>query len=296
MSKNQFERLYQPIHDDLTAIRANIAHILKDSHADLDEIQHHMFVRWGKMLRPALVLFSGLAASSVAPQTDHSQGPIRSDDDAGDSTTRDHLRRLAEVMELLHTASLIHDDVLDGDGERRSLPTLNARFSDRIAVLAGDVLFSKAFGILARNFPPEISAPITDVTSAMCGGEIFAALRSDRRLTLDEYYELISMKTARFTSVCCLTGALCVGNTDTSSALARYGMEFGLAYQIVDDYVDGDSSFIKGLDVSVADVHASRAKEALQDLPSTPEMSRLADFVDTILDAVRAGAATENVS
>jgi len=269
------EALYEPIADDLEAVRNLIRETVREHHLPLDDIDGHIFQRWGKMLRPALVLFSGRAAGQVLNH------------DA--ELDRERLRTLATAIELLHNASLIHDDVLDRDDRRRSQPTLNALYGDRIAVLAGDVLFSKAFGILARSFEPAITTPITDVTAAMCNGEILIALNGKGDLSLDDYYGLIDMKTARLAGVSCYTGALLSGDTGLADTFYRFGREFGRAYQIVDDFIDGDWGRIPGLTRELATKHVDRAREQLRSLPDSADLSRLEQFLDVVLAEVEAG-------
>jgi octaprenyl-diphosphate synthase len=276
-------KLYAPIRDELEGLQSSIAATLHENRAELDEIDRYVFRRPGKMLRPALVLLAGMAARGDA-------GRAESIADLLPEADIEKLRNLALTMELLHSASLIHDDVLDRATERRNAPSANARYTDRIAVLAGDVLFSKAFGVLARHFGPEVTTPITDVTAGMCNGEIFAALLEDRKITLDEYYELIRMKTASFTAVCCYTAALSLGHPTAAAQLHSFGMEFGLAYQIVDDHHDGDDRLVEGFDIDLATVHALRAHEALRNLPPSQHVDRLSSFIDTVVAQVGGGS------
>jgi octaprenyl-diphosphate synthase len=270
------ESLYAPIADDLTAVQKLIQETLRENYLSLDDINGHIFQQWGKMLRPALVLFSGRAAA-------HAVGI-----DADADTER--LRTLAAVIELLHNSSLVHDDVLDQDELRRSLPSLNALYGDKIAVLAGDVLFSKAFGILARSFEPAITTPITDVTAAMCNAEILVALNGKDNLSLDDYYRIIDMKTARFTGVCCYTAALLSGDEHVAERFHTFGLEFGRAYQIVDDTIDGDWEQIPGRSRDLATEHVENAREQLRSLPGSPDLTRLTSFLDVVIAKVEAGA------
>ncbi len=171
----------------------------------------------GKRLRPLLVILCGGC------------GPDR-------GTVLD----VAVAAELIHTASLIHDDILDGADIRRGVPTINAVWGNHAAVLAGDFLFATAFGLLAGEQTRGAMAMMTEAVRAMCEGEmeetesLFQA-----SLTEEEYLAHIEKKTASLLAACCGAGALAGGaSPETAAALAAFGRNLGLAYQIVDDLLD----------------------------------------------------------
>ena len=147
---------------------------------------------------------------------------------------------LATALELIHTASLVHDDILDGAKKRRGAETLNKKFGAQIAVLVGDYLFAKAFQLVAENnYGDEVSLILSKLVKNLCIGEI----TQDRALfkipTLGEYYNRINLKTAFFLSTCCRLGGLIseLKNSEVEN-LANYGTSLGLAFQIVDDLLD----------------------------------------------------------
>ena len=147
---------------------------------------------------------------------------------------------LATALELIHTASLVHDDILDGAKKRRGVETLNSKYNSQIAVLVGDYLFAKAFQLVAENnYGDEVSLILSKLIKNLCIGEI----TQDRALfqipTLGEYYNRINLKTAFFLSTCCRLGGL-ISELENSEVenLANYGTSLGLAFQIVDDLLD----------------------------------------------------------
>ena len=176
-------------------------------------------LKGGKRLRPILFLISSRA---------------------GGSSAYEKLLPLAAAIELIHTASLVHDDILDASKVRRGVSTANAKYGAQIAVLIGDYLFAKAFQFVAEGkFGDEVAEILSKLVKNLCIGEI----KQDRSLfmvpTLAEYYERITLKTAIFLSSCCRLGALTAGlDRSMVEALSSYGMSLGLAFQITDDMLD----------------------------------------------------------
>ena len=147
---------------------------------------------------------------------------------------------LATALELIHTASLVHDDILDGAKKRRGVETINSKYGAQISVLVGDYLFAKAFQLVAKNnYGDEVAAVLSELVKNLCVGEIM----QDRSLfvvpTLSEYYTRINLKTAVFLSSCCRLGGIISGMDEKEiDGLAFYGNSLGLAFQIVDDILD----------------------------------------------------------
>ena len=173
----------------------------------------------GKRLRPMLFL---LCANSVKDLPQEKTMP------------------LATALELIHTASLVHDDIIDSSKKRRGVETANSKYGAQIAVLVGDYLFAKAFQLVAENnYGAEVSTVLSKLVKNLCVGEI----RQDRSLyevpTLAEYYTRINLKTAIFLSSCCRLGAI-VSEMDKGEVenLTAYGTNLGLAFQIIDDLLD----------------------------------------------------------
>lgn len=173
----------------------------------------------GKRLRPMLFLLCANSTKDLPPQK---------------------TMPLAVTLELIHTASLVHDDIIDTSKKRRGVETANSKYGAQIAVLVGDYLFAKAFQLVAENdYGAEVSTILSKLVKNLCVGEIM----QDRSLyevpTLAEYYTRINLKTAIFLSSCCRLGAI-VAEMDSREVenLTAYGTNVGLAFQIIDDLLD----------------------------------------------------------
>jgi octaprenyl-diphosphate synthase len=178
----------------------------------------------GKRLRPALALLAGGATGNICSS---------------------HFD-LAVIVELIHAATLVHDDILDGADKRRGQPTVNAKWGNAISVLLGDCLFAHALK-LSTGFPNgEISRRIAHAASDVCSGEIIQTQRRfDLKLSVPDYYKIIEMKTAALFAAACELGALInEASPEVISALRTFGLRLGTAYQIYDDVMDlaGDES------------------------------------------------------
>lgn len=172
----------------------------------------------GKQLRPVLVALSATAAGGLTPS--HTTG--------------------AAIVELVHLATLVHDDVIDEAGIRRQRPTVAARFGNQTAVLLGDCLFAHALR-LAAGFPsPEVCRIVATATKAVCSGEILQTLRKGTlEQPFEDYFRIIELKTAELFALACELGAL-LGSAQPGprAALRRFGLAFGTAYQVFDDCLD----------------------------------------------------------
>ncbi len=178
----------------------------------------------GKRLRPALALLAGGATGQI--------GPGHFD--------------LAVIVELIHAATLVHDDILDGADKRRGQPTVNAKWGNAISVLLGDCLFAHALKLSTSFQNGEVGRRIAHAASDVCSGEIIQTQRRfDLKLSVPDYYKIIEMKTAALFAAACELGAFINEATpEVISALRTFGMRLGTAYQIYDDVLDlaGDES------------------------------------------------------
>src|SRR5919204_19414 len=149
------------------------------------------------------------------------------------------LRNLAESLELVHTASLVHDDIIDASLLRRNQATVNARWGDEVAVITGDYLFAKAYALAAVLPKPEVIALVAQTVFALCDGELAEITGEPRVPTEREYIERIELKTASLYAACC-QGAAMLADADPEivAALGGFGTNFGLAFQIADDVLD----------------------------------------------------------
>jgi len=172
----------------------------------------------GKRLRPALALLAGGATGNICPS---------------------HFD-LAVILELIHAATLVHDDILDGADKRRGQPTANAKWGNAISVLLGDCLFAHALKLSTSFQNGEVSRRIAHAASEVCSGEIIQTQRRfDLKLSVPDYYKIIEMKTAALFAAACELGALLnEAAPEVIDALRIYGLRLGTAYQIYDDVLD----------------------------------------------------------
>lgn len=147
---------------------------------------------------------------------------------------------LATALELIHTASLVHDDIIDTSKKRRGVETANSKYGAQIAVLVGDYLFAKAFQLVAENdYGAQVSMILAKLVKNLCVGEIMQDRSLFKVPTLDEYYTRINLKTAVFLSSCCRLGGVVSEMTEREvEKLTAYGSGLGLAFQIIDDLLD----------------------------------------------------------
>lgn len=193
----------------------------------LSQVSAYFLGTGGKRLRPALVL---LCAQS---------GPCGR---AG----ADRAMPLAVACEILHTATLVHDDLVDGSSLRRGRPTIGARWGERVAVLYGDYLFSRALTIVSELGRNDISARFGKVIERTCEAEIRQVLSAyDLNSTEDAYFNTIRSKSAMLIAECCRSGALVGGApAEVAARLYQYGEDVGIAFQIADDILDLTSSMV----------------------------------------------------
>ena len=179
-------------------------------------VQHLRHYR-GKRLRPALVLLVGHACGTV---------------------TRAH-HVLGAVVEMVHTATLVHDDVLDEADTRRHLPTVNAAWGSKTSLLLGDMLFSAAFR-LCSTVDARACEWVGDATNRVCAGELHQVLRAgDLTLSEADYFEIVGGKTGALTECCTRLGAhYAAAGPEVVERLAEYGRHLGIAFQIADDILD----------------------------------------------------------
>lgn len=213
-------RLYGPILDRLPRVEQRLQAELQSRFESLAPLLRHGMQLGGKRLRPALVLLSGAAVD-----------PGRVGDE--------HVL-LGVVLELVHTATLIHDDVLDAADRRRHFPTIHSLWGDHAAILLGDYLFSQAFRLSATLGSTQACEWIGEAARKVCEGELRQVLARDA-IDLDEstYLEMIRGKTAELCGVACRLGSRFAGAAPkTAIRLQDYGESLGVAFQIADDYLD----------------------------------------------------------
>jgi octaprenyl-diphosphate synthase len=213
-----WKHLYAPIATELAAAEKLLCDELSSEDPFVDQLVKHAFRLGGKRLRPALVLLAAKATGKV---------------------TRDHIV-LAAVVEIIHTATLIHDDVLDEASLRRHRETINARNDNEASVLVGDFLFTHAFYLASSLETTFACQTIGRATNIVCEGELRQIhSRGNFALTESEYLGIIEAKTAELCACCCRLGAHYAGATpQAEDALDRFGRNLGTAFQIADDMLD----------------------------------------------------------
>jgi geranylgeranyl pyrophosphate synthase len=318
------KEIYQPISNELSQVEIELKNVVRNVGQGFSlanskpksrnlrdkglphKIINHFFKVSGKRLRPALVL---LSAKSI---------------NCGLSTVDNGLIRLAVAVELIHSASLIHDDIIDNESFRRGQPSLNKQFGNQTAVLVGDMLYTCALSLLFGKVDNEIINILLQCVEKMTLGELYeleiancelrdAKLKFEIRnpksgikiakcelrnakyksrttnhkpqVPFNDYLKIIENKTASLMSACCECAAIlvCPENIKTISALKEYGFNFGMAYQLIDDYLDVDISIDSELNlVEKAKEYAECAKESIKFLPDSEYKKSLENFVDFI--------------
>ena len=254
--------IYAPVQPLLEAAEAQITRLVHDfGEPEVREVLAQFLSHPGKRIRPALLF---LSAGAGNPDT---------------QTPPPFLIKAAIAFELVHSASLVHDDVIDVSDSRRGVPTVNGRFGNTVAVLAGDILYAQAFLMLSGNVP--IFRIILDVTKHMCMGEIHQ-MRA-KEMTEELYFKVIESKTAHLMSASCEVGATLSGaSPEAVEALREFGRRFGFLYQLVDDWQDGDAPVQNFHFAGQIERQRILARESLNNIPDSPYRTALLGFVDEL--------------
>jgi octaprenyl-diphosphate synthase len=276
------ETIFEPILPDLQCVKESLNAQLTVLHEkqkinrkeSASPFIQHFFNAPGKGLRPALVLLSAKLAN-----------PIREND-----PSYQPLIQLATAVEFIHSASLVHDDVLDDAQQRRNQVSLNGKYGNKIAVLTGDTLFLQGFSLLFHlelddwHKKQEIFQLLCDTTQKMCFGEILQQqlITDQRQAEREEYLTIVKNKTALLMSACCQCGAILAGKDHAASQhLAHFGLHFGLAFQLTDDFKDQDSLLDSDADlIALTREHAVTAKNHLQSFNG----NRIAEHLTALCD------------
>ncbi len=217
--------LFSPVEADLHILADNLKQLVGNDHPILSLAAEHLFGAGGKRIRPAIVLLVSRATM------------------LHDDITPRH-RRLAEITEMIHTASLVHDDVVDESEKRRGVDTVHSLFGNRVAILAGDFLFAQASWYLANLDNLDVVKLLSQVIMDLATGEILQGVnRFQADISMDTYLEKTYYKTATlFANSSKAAGVISEVSEQTAENLYEYGRNLGLAFQIVDDIFDFTSS------------------------------------------------------
>jgi heptaprenyl diphosphate synthase len=255
---------YAPVEDELAELERRLLDVGRGGHPTFQAAVRHLFSSPGKLLRPTLVFLSARF---------------------GTGRDREVVLNLAQSLELVHTASLVHDDIVDAAKVRRNVPTVNALWNDDVALIVGDYLFAKAYALAAVLPKPEVIAIVAQTVFALCDGEL-NEVTMERRLP-DEatYLERIELKTASLYAACCQGAALLAdAEPDHVAALGAFGTNLGLAFQITDDVLDlvGDE----------ADFGKTVGRDLAEGMPTLPMIYAVAESDGHAADLARRIVAT----
>ena len=217
-SPNNDQFPFELVRPDLEKVEIAIRAQVRDFDSAVEPYIAYICNTSGKRIRPALAILVGGAVGEV---------------------TEDH-RKIGVILELIHMATLVHDDIIDGASARRSMPTANAKWGNALAVLLGDALFSHALTLATDFNSIEICRKVGQAAREVCQGEIIQTQRRfDLTLSKEDYFQVIEMKTgALFAAATGLAAAVSGLSSKDEASLAAYGMKLGTAYQIYDDCLD----------------------------------------------------------
>ena len=270
--------------DDMNAVDAVIQQRLSSEVVLVNQLSHYIVNSGGKRLRPLLSL---LASQAYGYQDEHHH-------------------TLAAIIEFIHTATLLHDDVVDESDMRRGRETANALFGNAASVLVGDFLYSRAFEMMVDVGSMRIMQILAEATNVIAEGEVMQLMNcNDADTTEQRYLDVIHAKTAKLFEAATRLGAvLCARPQDEENAMASYGMHLGTAFQLIDDVLDYSSSS-EEMGKNVGDDLA----EGKPTLPliyamrnGTPSQSAIVrkaieegglEYLDQVMDAVRQTGAIE---
>ncbi|MCB1127252.1 MAG: polyprenyl synthetase family protein [Verrucomicrobiae bacterium] len=213
-----WQTIVEPVRPFLDAVSRRLEEQLSHFEPEIVEPARYALASRGKQLRPALVGLAATAAGGV----------------------RDEHVTVAAIIEMVHLATLVHDDVMDEADMRRQRPTLALEWGNSTAILLGDALFAHALTMAAAFPTTDVCRAVASATRTVCSGEIIQTMRRCQfELSREGYYRILRMKTAELFSLACGQGAaLAQARADVVAALQRFGVMLGTAYQVYDDCVD----------------------------------------------------------
>lgn len=260
------EQLQQPIQAEFKLFTEEYRRRTQCDVPLLSEVEDYLHQFPGKQLRPILVLLSAKACGELV---------------------HNHIM-LATAIEMLHNATLMHDDVVDESNTRRGHDSIRHRWSNQVAVLCGDYYLSLVMSILHDVKHQSAAEIINRIVSIMCEGELKQLANiNNPKLKVDTYIDIIGSKTASLMSACCVLGACSFAEDsqhDYRQAMSEYGYHYGLVYQIRDDLNDIANQHDIGLPNGVnpqqlIDEHVELAIKALQPIPDSPARQLLCDLL-----------------
>lgn len=235
-------RFFAQVEDKIQLVEKKMRQDTTGYHPDLRSVLMYLLSSGGKRIRPTITLLAG--------------GMLNANEDG--------LLSLAAAVELLHTATLVHDDLIDGAMLRRGIPTLNTRWSSAATVLAGDYIFARAATFAAETKSVELQTIFADTLATIVSGEITQLFKSRGRINRDDYYQRIYAKTASLFEACTQCASLISPvEEEIVNRMKTFGYEIGMAFQIVDDVLD-----FTGKQTMVGKPVASDLRQGLVTLPA----------------------------
>ena len=222
----QIEAIYKCVEDEFRAVNQLITTQLSSDVPLVEKIAQYIVESGGKRMRPLLVLLSTRALSTNKPEVAQ--------------LTNSNFCKLATIIEFLHTATLLHDDVVDTSNMRRGRSTANAKWGNAPSVLVGDFLYSRAFQMMVEIGSVPVMNVLSDATNIIAEGEVFQLMNCKNPDVSEEaYFKVIKNKTAMLFQAASHSAAiLAETDTETCESLKNFGLELGLAFQLVDDMLD----------------------------------------------------------
>jgi len=214
---SSLDALYALVKDDLSRVDELILARVKSEVPLIHDLAKHIIASGGKRIRPVLTLISSQLCGYEGNK---------------------HIA-LASSIEFIHTATLLHDDVVDESKLRRGLATANDLFGNKASVLVGDFLLSQAFQLMVEDGSLRVLGILSDASAVIAKGEVMQLMtEGEPETSLQEYLDVISSKTAVLFAAACELGAVVAGNEKQEAALRDFGMKIGIAFQLVDDVLD----------------------------------------------------------
>ena len=251
------EHITKPVTAELAQFEAFFVQTLKADTEPMDTIMQYVCQAKGKRLRPLLVLLSAKLFGEVNEQT----------------------LRAASFVEMVHTATLIHDDVVDDSDQRRGHDSVKAHFGNLSAVLAGDYLLAKAMLLLSNLKDIDILNEMLGTTAAMSEGELMQNIVADcvpQSEKTTQYLDIITRKTALLMRSCCVAGAMSVKATPKQiQHIADFGINFGILFQLRDDMIDGENTAEAQ---ALLPEYQQKTLEALKPFPASETLNALRDL------------------
>ena len=250
--------IISPIAIELQKFEAQLSQFYAAAPEPLADVMGYLSESKGKRIRPALVFLSAKLLGEANGTT----------------------CRTALFVELLHTATLLHDDVVDGDEVRRGRPSANARFGNMQAVLTGDYLLAKAVQLIAQPADHLVMEEMMQTAIAMGEGELLQMRSPTTALGEKEYLDVVTRKTAMLMRSCCVGGALSVGADKVQvSRLAEFGLNLGIVFQMRDDILDGDQPECVYFAKQLISSYVDKALKSLNGLPENETMQAMKDLL-----------------